>query len=322
MINETCNLHCPYCFASEFVNKATNDISLENFRKAVEFLLTSDGLNGSLGIIGGEPFIHPRFRTILELLMQDRRIKSVVLFTNGTLLCDFIDLLSDPKFKFLINLNSPNDIGKQKYDKIIDNINILIDKGKRNDITLGLNMYSSEKDYSFFLSALELFDFSRARLSITVPNWERETSGFEKFKTIKQTFYTMIIELMVRNISYVVDCNKPPYCIWNDEERKMIELIGASEKKGIHGISLSENKCNPVIDILPDLNAVRCFGLSDVTKVSISDFKSFDDLRNYYATKVDPLYISRPTTAECIHCELFDGRCYGGCLSNKKGCAM
>ncbi len=33
MINEDCNLRCPYCFANEFVNKKTNNVTEENFIK-------------------------------------------------------------------------------------------------------------------------------------------------------------------------------------------------------------------------------------------------------------------------------------------------
>ena len=60
MMTDVCNLRCPYCFANEFVNKDTNEISEENFRKAVDFIV-GDGSHSSVGLIGGEPTVHSHF---------------------------------------------------------------------------------------------------------------------------------------------------------------------------------------------------------------------------------------------------------------------
>ena len=60
MINEVCNQRCSYCFASEFVNKKRNDMSFTNFKKAVKFINTARSSN-RIGIIGGEPLLHPEF---------------------------------------------------------------------------------------------------------------------------------------------------------------------------------------------------------------------------------------------------------------------
>lgn len=40
MITQRCNLSCPYCFANEFTNNNTNDITIENFIKALDFIKT------------------------------------------------------------------------------------------------------------------------------------------------------------------------------------------------------------------------------------------------------------------------------------------
>lgn len=320
MINKTCNLRCPYCFANEFVNKSEDNITLENFKKAVNFLLTGKQIKGNIGIIGGEPTIHPQFREIIKEVITNSNVKSALIFTNGIKLDEYIDIIMNEKIKFLINLNSYNDIGTVFFNKIINNIELLINSDKKQDVHLGLNIYSTTQDFSFFFNTIDKYDFEHVRLSITVPNWESDKNGFIKFKELKDVFYNIIVELMSRNISYVIDCNKPPKCIWTEEEIEKIKLIGAESKDGLNGISFELNKCNPVIDILPDLTAVRCFGLSDVTKVKISDFTSFDDLRKYYLENIDKEYITKPLCSDCKTCNLFDGKCYGGCLSNKKIC--
>jgi uncharacterized radical SAM superfamily Fe-S cluster-containing enzyme len=57
-----CNLKCPYCFAD---NEQENPIymSLENYIKTLDFILKNpvDGI----GILGGEPTLHPDFSKII-----------------------------------------------------------------------------------------------------------------------------------------------------------------------------------------------------------------------------------------------------------------
>ena len=110
MLTYRCNLKCPYCFANEFVNKKNTDISLENFEKALDFIAT-DG-SGRVGLIGGEPLIHDKFKDIIEKLIYDNRFERIVIYTNGLLIDKYINQLVHPKTTFLVNCNSPDDIGE------------------------------------------------------------------------------------------------------------------------------------------------------------------------------------------------------------------
>lgn len=40
VLTDKCNLKCSYCFANEFTNKNFNEITIENFKKAVDFCIT------------------------------------------------------------------------------------------------------------------------------------------------------------------------------------------------------------------------------------------------------------------------------------------
>ena len=115
-ITERCNLACPYCFANEFVNKSYREISEENLRIALEFLLTSKNENINVGIIGGEPTLHPEFSNFINILNHESRIKDITVFTNGIQLAPFLDSMDD-KFGFLINMNHPNVVGKSKIGR-------------------------------------------------------------------------------------------------------------------------------------------------------------------------------------------------------------
>ena len=74
LLTTTCSRRCPYCFAQERVTlepgaptkrTAPPHISREDFSRAIEFAKT--GAARQVGILGGEPSLHPQFTELLEL---------------------------------------------------------------------------------------------------------------------------------------------------------------------------------------------------------------------------------------------------------------
>ena len=125
-LTRKCNLNCSYCFADEFVNKANEEITIDNFKTALQFIKTHK--DEKVGLIGGEPTLHSAFAEILDILNSDDDITSYVIFTNGIELDKFIDRITNEKVGLLINCNSPENIGP-KYEKLKSNINLLMKKG-------------------------------------------------------------------------------------------------------------------------------------------------------------------------------------------------
>ena len=119
MITKRCNLQCTYCFANEFVNKKNTDISLENFEKALDFIAT-DG-SGRVGLIGGEPLIHDKFKDIMEKLIYDNRFERIVIYTNGLLIDKYINQF-DEKESILSGI-TPDDTNPQiNFERILNMI--------------------------------------------------------------------------------------------------------------------------------------------------------------------------------------------------------
>lgn len=319
MVTERCNLSCPYCFADEFVNKKVNEISIDNFQKALDFVLASKSSSGFVGIIGGEPTLHSSFRELLTIVGQNDRLEEVLIFTNGIKIDETIERMANQKFTFLINLNSPDIIGINNYLRICRNINDLVTRfDKKHSITLGLNLYRLDAKYDFFIDTIQRYELGSARLSITVPNSSSERHSLERLMMFKELVYRLYVDLRYRGINVVFDCNKVPVCLWTDEEIKKISLMQANNQNERLGFDLHSSKCNPVVDILPDLTAVRCFGLSQSSRVRIEDFASLDDLHAYYRTDFDNKLVRIPTTDACRCCDLFSAQlCYGGCLAIK-----
>ena len=319
MLTYRCNLSCPYCFANEFVNKQSTDITFENFQSAVRFI-TKDG-PAFLGLIGGEPTLHKDFKRILTAIIEDRKIKECTIYTNGLELDSYFDEVASPKFRLLVNCNSPETIGETRFARIVNNLDILINQRYMRDrINLGINYYSDDLDCSFIIELLKRFDLHRVRLSLTVPDFSvcGTVSSVAFFRQRKQSLMKLLKQFSDNAIVPYYDCNKPPVCIWTDDEKQWIQEY--LDRYGVKESNLLETNslCYPVIDILPTLEAVRCFGMSSFEKVHIHDFDTVTDLASYFLNRVDCEAYHIADCTDCRACYYRKTRhCTAGCIGFK-----
>ncbi|MGN1345011.1 MAG: radical SAM protein [Traorella sp.] len=324
MMTDVCNLHCPYCFANEFVNKDKNEITEEAFDKAVNFIV-NDGTHSIVGLIGGEPTVHSKFDYFMRKLIADERVKGIMVYTNGILMDRYWDVLCHPKTHLLINCNSSKDIGETQFKKLCENLSILIDQKLCKDrVTLGINMYSEDFDYQYLLDLLVKYKFHHVRVSITVPNMdeERNIDPHSYFLKIKPRMFQFFHELFQHEIIPNFDCNKIPSCLIKESEFREFSRYMKSDfiSKNIAKSNVISNDvhCAPVIDIRQDLTAVRCFGLSECTKQDISKFAGIRELENYYLRTVDAFAYNTSYCQKCVDCHLRKVlKCSGGCLAYK-----
>ena len=325
MLTDSCNLRCPYCFANEFVGTSGNEITKSAFSEAAEFIL-GDGSEDVVGIIGGEPTLHPDFDELMRKLILDKRVKGILLFTNGYFLNEHWDVCAHAKTHILINCNSPKDIGEAAYKQLCENLRVLItEKLCRESVTLGKNMYKPDFDHEYLIDLLVKYGFDRVRVSITVPNTdnERNTDAHDFFLQMKPSVFGFFRKLLKKGIVPNFDCNKLPSCLITEEEYREFKeildtdtILAESVKKS--NLSTKAVTCSPVIDIRQDLTAVRCFGLSGWTKQNIRDFKCITDLKNHYIRSIDAFAYNTSYSGKCDDC--YDRkvlRCNGGCLAFK-----
>ena len=324
MLTDVCNLHCPYCFANEFVNKSNTEITESAFQKAVDFIL-GDGSHHSVGLIGGEPTTHSKFSEFLSLLIRDKRAEAIVLYTNGVLLDQFMDLITHKKVHILINCNAPEDIGDANFERMRQNLDYLYQRKLFEDnIALGINMYKPDFSYSYLMALLLKYKQDHVRVSITVPNMEntRNNNAHNYFQAMKGRVLTFFDELLSNGIVPHFDCNKIPHCQLTPKELEPFQKYMKQEsirdtimRSNIHD---SIVKCSPVVDIRQDLTAVRCFGLSEVSKQNISDFKNITELINFYIRTIDAYAYNTVYSAQCVNCKHRKTlMCSGGCLAFK-----
>lgn len=325
MLNQVCNLTCPYCFANEFVGRSEesllNDksqISLSNFNIALDFAIKSR--EPRIGLIGGEPLLHPKFEEIVAMAINSPMPK-VHLFTNGILLDKYFNLFGSDKFTILINVNSPEDIGQEKYDRLLDNIEYLINKMyAKEKMSIGINIYKEGMDYTFITDLIKKYSFKRLRLAITTPNTDdkRSEKSLDYFKRMKKDTFRLFQEIKELGCIGSYDCNGMPTCITSSWEKDWLKEFSKLEKEGGPTNIYENHKCSPVLDVLPDLKVVRCFGMSDVLKVDLLKFENTKQVRGYFVHEIDNIMDLIPANKECLTCVYKNSlECNGGCLAFK-----
>lgn len=316
MVTKRCNLRCEYCFANGFVNQdmQSSDISISSFREILDFIL-QDGSINRIGIIGGEPTLHPRFGDLLEILLNDNRLEGVTIYTNGIKLRQYMSELENKKFHLLINCNDIRNNSSQ-YHEFLDSVNMAMDNiGDRT--ILGVNYYKKGFDYSYLWELLNNYKEGRIRVSISVPNTkDYNYSPLKYFSEIKDEVFIFLKKLKERGIVPFLDCNIFPSCLITYEDWNQFDSWGIDNP-----LLISKSKqtiCSPVIDIMPDYTAVRCFGLGEFTQVSIKEFASITDLRNYYIRSFDAYAVNCTYDNKCDSCYKYKTmKCSGGCLIYK-----
>lgn len=311
-LTSRCNLSCKYCFANELVGNGTADITMENFIKALEFSLP----DGEVGLIGGEPLLHKSINEILSILSNTPEIMRVTLYTNGIYLNKIKRENIHHKIHFLVNVNSKEDIGEKAYKSLKANIKDLLFYTTSDRVTLGVNVYKENQDFTDILSLLDEFSFRRVRLSVAIPI-DKGEGAFNYFMRMKKTLLSFCKELGKRNIAPCYDCNAIPECVYTDDEKELLASLPYENEHERRVFMGEASVCAPIVDIYPDMKASRCFGMSDY-KVNIDDFKSISDLKNHFFMEIDSRLVHKTTKEECKNCykqRVFG--CFGGCLCYK-----
>lgn len=285
VLTNKCNLKCSYCFAKEITKQSIQYFTIENFIKALNYIKT--GNTERVGIIGGEPLLHPYFYKFVEIMNKDNEISKFIIFTNGIELNKYIDILTPSKFGLLINCNSPKDMGNL-YNKLENSIKLLEKSGK-NEFVLGINIYSPFMDYSYIFDLLKITNQHKLRFSISISNIEKQNSSniLDVLKQFNHTILNFYNECIKNEIVPCFDCGGIPICIMNDDLIKAQIKIKEIQKKININQNIFGNPCSFQVDILPDLTAIRSICYPIHKKIPIFDFKSIQLLINYFNNDID-----------------------------------
>ena len=311
VITEYCNLKCPYCFAQTMINTAkkdTKNISDDQLNKILNWLSLSSISNDSfIGLIGGEPTLHPNFKNILKKINTFNTLtnsKSII-FTNGLTLNEFLTDIG-LNTSILVNVNN---LSKDLKDKLLFNLNLIEQLGwfEIQKVNLGCNLYPEENDYSFFWDIVDKFSISQVRMSVTSPSSKDYLNDkFTYYTKMKNIAFNFIEEAYKRHIKITYDCNQIPLCFFNIEEKKIIQSLG-NYPQG----------CEPTIDITPDFKATCCFGAYNPIDCNL--FSNLEELKKYFQAQIFKK-ISFNTQGKCKTCNKLEFlQCQGGCLTFTQG---
>ena len=308
LLTNKCNRACAYCFARDKVFDETPqaDLSFDNLIYVADFLERSG--DKQLGILGGEPTMHPQFNLYLKYLVS--RGFHLTVFTNGIveegLAAQIRSMLDDAHaahVNFTVNIN------EEKYRSQRENrlqANFLQVMGEK--AMLGFNIF--EKDFSpeFLVETIKTHNLKRQiRLGIASPITLKKNSfaSTDDYPKVYRTILELAELCSKEDILLHPDCGFL-LCGFSDEE------LGKLFK---YGVAL-KFYCQTPLDIGPDLHTWRCFPLSNVKSKSLKDFSDINEVRNYF-DDVFEWAKGVGVFGECADCaHLKNGRCAGGCIGH------
>lgn len=311
-----CNLKCQYCFADDMIQEESTSITLDDYKKILEFC-SRHPMYAHIGIIGGEPTLHPNFNEILkETNIYCREVNTdATLFTNGIELDKYLPNIGE-RIGILINVNHPDAQGPEKFKKLIALLDHLYELSWLDQrANLGCNVHMGCDDYSFIWEIVDKYHIQHLRCSVVSPGgcyheWRKEKEKY--YNVLKPKYLQFCKDAIQHKCVLGMDCGHIPDCYFTSEEMQIVrEACGIPAEAGPCGVT--NNFCEPVIDIKSDFKATACFGAYD--PIDIRDFESPDELHRYLLLKKNYVRAMANTTGKCSTCKKAKLlQCQGGCL--------
>lgn len=140
VITTRCNLRCKDCsnYIPSIENEYQFDISFDEYKQNLDNLLINAKKLNSVLLIGGEPLLNKEIIKILDYTAQNKKVESVYIITNGTI------LLSDELIKTLEKYRKKTYVWLSNYTSNTD----LVKRLKTNEILQQLT--ENKINYIFF----------------------------------------------------------------------------------------------------------------------------------------------------------------------------
>jgi len=319
LLTTRCVRACPYCFAKDNQNESKDD-----FLKLEDLIFVTDFLKVSridhLGILGGEPGIHPQFTTFIKYLIT-RGIYCNI-FTSGILSTktkeNLLKLIEQfhpqrnlnsndrPVLGFTVNINSESDSAPSEIKAQEDFLNYF---GAL--CTPGINIFRPDQDFSYIIDYIYKFKTKKQiRMSLAHPIYQESNIYLhpDQFSPIQEKLSQFIQKTFDYDIRISFDCGFP-LCFFDD---KTLATIFRAKLK-------YSPVCSPIVDFGPDLQVWACFPLKKFEQKSLYDFNHFNDIIQYFAQKVSES-IKQSTNLgvfdQCKICTYYKRNlCSGGCIA-------
>lgn len=306
LLTTRCNLSCKYCFAQEKLTGKRMHMPMENVRQVIEFLKRSE--YPIFRVMGGEPTLHPNFIEIIQMsLAEGMRVDVLSNATWSESCSDLFSRISPTRLLFLLNIDHPDNYAAGLWAQIQRNLAKL--QG-RQGVTLSFNVFEKKPRSDYILEIARHYGFNNIRLSLSLPVYKAENAflPIEELHEVAPFVMQFAEKAESLGISVQFD-NAVPLCIFTEEQAGRLLLHGV--------LDLKRNiRCEPIIDISPDLTIFSCFCLSQLANRNLNEFKTLEEAKNFflqvwsvYQDAVYPL----EKCHDCFYREKWG--CQGGCLT-------
>ncbi|AFA47471.1 radical SAM protein [Acetobacterium woodii] len=300
-ITYQCNFNCDYCFIQGFGNEYPMVMDKKEFNKLCGWL--EKHKVPTLGILGGEPTMHPDLVAMLEQLNEVG--VAPVLFTNGLFKKELRKPLAESVVNFVINYNDPSMYTTKQWQQLQENIKGLKEQAAR--VSFSKNFSKGKISYDYILAAAAQYGISNIRYDISRPNPLTANNYFnlEDARELVSQILEFVRACEQQNIHTGLDCCIP-MCYFTEEALDYMRHVSMK----FSGI------CHPSIDIQSDLSATYCIPMKNTNLADITEFNGEMEVLTYFNQQVREIR-KKASQEQCVSCDKFGRQCQGGCLALK-----
>jgi MoaA/NifB/PqqE/SkfB family radical SAM enzyme len=284
---------------------------IEPFKKVIDWIDTSNDLTTRVGLLGGEPTLHPKFLEFLDYILS-KKLNTVV-FTNGMvadrdILLGIIKIAKKNGVRNKENLCFCLNVNERKYrSEKEQHLQTTFLETLGRVTALSFNIFESGCDFGFLVGLIKQYKtLSTIRFGLAAPLGNRNQFLAPKDYGVIANKLTDFAELIKKqDVSMGFDCGFVR-CMFTEEQLEKIL------NSNVEAFSFD---CGPSVDIYPNLDITNCYPMSRVLKAKVDDFKTYNEAYGYFKEKLKDY---PPIFHRCKFCDLFtSGECGGGCRAHK-----
>ncbi len=254
---DSCNFHCKHCFVSKNnkivdLNKAKSCID-----KISDYFKLNKIKNGRINLAGGEPFLYPHLRELIEHINSKGILISII--TNGSLvnkqvlddIFDKIDMIGISIDGLSKDVNSQLGRCTEKnipdYNWYLDKCSLIKNYGIKLKVNICVSEMNKGVDFTAFLDKVnperlkilqmvvqDDVNMDASKYIISSDDFEKFVQKYERFKPIVESSDD------IENSYLILDSN---CCIsTNNNHKSTISLLDCSLNDAIKQIKLNDKK--------------------------------------------------------------------------------
>jgi organic radical activating enzyme len=279
LLTEQCNKNCEFCLVAGRRDNGRT-MTLDAFQYCLEFARASAVTD--IYLLGGEPTIHPRFRTMVEMAYEHGM--RVTLLTNLLFGADTASQLAQWSAKelvadVLVNSDFPDAYSPSQRRRFLSNLCKSTDCPSRITLAITLREPRPIEKFRYLRDYYRRFDISRCRVSLDV----RRLADSVGNKELGSHYYNVVRYLCEQGFAVSAELCAVPRCLFTDYQDRYLRAHCAN----YHQLS----GCAPNLDVFPDLSIGYCAArpATSVFRRPMANFRSLQHAREYYCSLRDML---------------------------------